>query len=168
MSSPLTRKLEILSNVAVVVAAIALCVVLVRREWFPPPQPGSPESLQGSIINIAALTPEPAERNLVLVLSQTCRFCEQEMPFYQSLSEQLRGHASLLALFPPGEKEPEKYLASRSVHVDRVVSGSYMELGVRGTPTLLLVDARGKIKRAWVGALAPEQHKDVIESVLKL
>src|SRR5687767_3639513 len=108
-------KLESLSNIAVIVAAVALCVVLVRNQW-PSDQPGSPASLEGSTINLASLTTSPAKKNLVLVVSQTCHFCEQEMPFYRSLGElKLDGKASLIVVFPPHEQEPAKFLAARSV-----------------------------------------------------
>jgi hypothetical protein len=158
-------RLESLSNIAVIVAAVALCVVLVRSQW-PSDQSGSPQALEGSTIDIAALTSAPAKRNLVMVLSQTCHFCEKEMPFYRSLGElKLDGKAALVAVFPPNEPEPAKFLAARSVRADHVVNSPLAGLQIRGTPTLLLVDANGKIERAWVGALAPDGHKEVLESL---
>jgi hypothetical protein len=115
-------KLESLSNIAVIVAAVALCVVLVRNQW-PSEQPGSPQALEGSTIDLASLTSAPAKKNLVMVVSQTCHFCEQEMPFYRSLGElKLDGKASLIVVFPPQEKEPAKFLAARSVRADHVVN----------------------------------------------
>jgi thioredoxin-related protein len=158
-------KLEALSNIAVIVAAVALCVVLVRNQW-PSAQPGSPAALEGSTINIASLISAPAKRNLVMVLSQTCHFCEKEMPFYRSLGElDLAGKASLVVVFPPNEPEPAKFLAARSVRADHVVNSPLSGLQIPGTPTLLLVDAKGKVERAWVGALPPDKHKEVLESL---
>lgn len=158
-------KLESLSNIAVIVAAVALCVVLVRNQW-PAQQPGGPQSLEGGTIRIASLASMPAKKNLVMVISQTCHFCEKEMPFYRSLGElDLEGKASLVVVFPPNEPEPAKFLAARSVRADHVVNSPLSGLQIRGTPTLLLVDEKGKVERAWVGALPEDKHREVIESL---
>ena len=139
MSSRFTRLLESASNVAVVVVAVVLVVVLVRHE-FPATPPDPTKALQGRTINLAALTSAPSKRNLVLAISQTCHFCEREMPFYRRLGNEAQGRAPLLVVFPAGEPAPEKFLAERSVRSDRTVSASFVELGLRATPTLLLVD----------------------------
>jgi peroxiredoxin len=165
VSSTLTRKLEILSNVAVTIAAIAVCVTL-ARQYFPGEVPGSPESFQGKSVNMASITATPGNRNVVLALSQTCRFCEQEMPFYRNLSAlAARAKTHVYAVFPPSEKESDKYLERHSVRTDGVTSTALDAIGVRGTPTLLLIDATGKIERAWVGALTDAQEKEVLQTV---
>jgi hypothetical protein len=167
VSSTFTRKLENLSNIAVVVAAIVVCVVLVRNQLHPNEQPnplGSPSSFEGKTIDLAGITAAPAERNVLLALSQTCHFCEEEMPFYRHVSEAAaQASAQVHAVFPPGQAEPEKFLSARSVRTDSVVTHAFEKLGVRGTPTLLVVDAHGKIERAWVGALSPAQEKEVLQ-----
>lgn len=170
MSSTLTRKLEDLSNIAVVVAAIVVCVVLVRNQLHSSqlrPNPlGSPSSLEGKTIDLAAITAVPAERNVLLVISQTCHFCEEEMPFYRDIGEAaVQVSARVYAVFPPGQAEPDKFLSARSVRTDGVVIHAFDKLGVRGTPTLLVVDDRGKIERAWVGALNLAQEKEVLQVV---
>ena len=40
-------------------------------------------------------------------------------------------------------------------------------LDVQGTPTLLLVNGRGTVQKAWVGQLPPAQEKDVLASMSK-
>ena len=166
MSVRTTSKLESVSNIAVIIAAIALCAVLVRNQFFTPQESGSPKSLQGATIDLASLTSSPSRRNLVMFISETCHFCEQEMPFYRTLREKLPSQASLLAVFPPQEPDPDKFLAAKAVKVDHVSGSTALaEIGVRGTPTLLLVDDRGKVVRAWVGAQPAEEHAKIVESV---
>ena len=165
MPSTLTRKLEILSNIAVTVAAVVVCAVLIRGQMQPDGPPAH-ESLQGKSVDIETITATPAERNVVLAISQTCHFCQKEMPFYRNLGElAARTQAHVYAVFPPGEKESEKYLGGQSVRTDGVVSQKLADLGVWGTPTLLLVDAKGKIERAWVGALSEAQEEEVLQAI---
>ena len=169
MSVRTTSRLESVSNIAVIVAAIALCAALVRNQFFTAQESGSPKSLQGATIDLASLTSSPSKRNLVLFISETCHFCEQEMPFYRTLREKLPSQASLLAVFPPQEPEPEKFLAAKAVKVDHVTSSlALAEIGVRGTPTLLLLDEHGKVERAWVGAQPPSVHDEIVASVSRL
>jgi len=140
--------------------------VLVRHEWFSPAGPNEQPQLEGSKIDLAAITTAPAKRNLVLFISETCYFCEQEMPFYRTLREKLPSQASLVAVFPPQEPEPAKFLAGKDVKVDHVASTlALASIGVRGTPTLLLVDEKGKVERAWVGAQQPAIHDEIVASV---
>ncbi len=40
----------------------------------------------------------------------------------------------------------------------------FRTLGVRVTPTLLLVDFRGKVLRSWVGLLSPSEEADVVRA----
>jgi thiol-disulfide isomerase/thioredoxin len=161
-----------LSNVAVIVAAIAFVIVLVRHEWpgnAAPPAMATAESLQGTTVNLASITPSPAKKNLVLFISETCHFCEQEMPFYRTLREKLPGQASFVAVFPPQEPEPAKFLEGKAVKVDHVAAPAALtaltSIGVRGTPTLLLVDEHGKVEKAWIGAQPAGKHEEILQTV---
>jgi hypothetical protein len=57
-------------------------------------------------------------------------------------------------VFPPHEQEPAKFLAARSVRADHVVSSPLSGLQIRGTPTLLLVDAKGEREMATADKLS--------------
>jgi hypothetical protein len=39
-------------------------------------------------------------------------------------------------------------------------------IGVRGTPTVLLVDGSGKVKQAWVGRLDEKSQQDLLSQAL--
>jgi hypothetical protein len=90
------------------------------------------------------------------------------MPFYRRLRQDLPKGAALLAVFPRREPDPRTFLAARSVQVDQVSSSdSLKQIGVTSTPTLLLVDEHGTVKRAWVGAQAEATHEDIVASVAR-
>lgn len=167
MTSRIPSRLESVSNVAVIVACIAFVVVLAHREW-PSPQPGSAASLQGATIHLASLAGVPTKRSFVMFISETCHFCEQEMPFYRTLRERLPSDTSLIAVFPSKQQAPARFLAEHFVKVDHVVSSdALMKFGVTATPTLLLVDGSGKVMRAWVGAQSDSQHNAIVATVAR-
>jgi hypothetical protein len=110
---------------------------------------------------------------VVLFISQHCPFCAQSMPFYERLSR-LRAASSndfaLLAYVPEGEKPTSgvAYLGRRGVTTDSVGAASFPDIGVKGTPTVLLLDATGRVRAAWVGALMPKEEKDVLSRIRQL
>jgi peroxiredoxin len=167
MSTSRVSRLEAASNIAVIIASVILVAVLVRHEW-PGSPPGSPKALEGATVNLGPLTNAPVKRNLVLFISENCHFCEQEMPFYRTLRDKLPSRVSLVAVFPQHEPEPERFLAARSIKVDHVASSdSLSQIGVTGTPTLLLVDERGKVKHVWLGAQPDAQHEEIVASIAR-
>jgi thioredoxin-related protein len=101
------------------------------------------------------------ERTLILALSSTCRFCTMSAPFYQRLASE-RKNVRLIAVLPQPEAESQKYLSDLGVSVDEVRRVSMRSLGVRGTPTLILVDGAGVVTGEWRGKLAENQEHEVL------
>lgn len=54
------------------------------------------------------------------------------------------------------------YLRQLGVGIDDVRKASLGEMGLSGTPTLILVDERGNVSDVWVGALPPHRQEEVI------
>lgn len=167
--SSLQKILEMGANGAIILTAILLSVVLVKtylgqapqKKDQPSPPPVTQKLLQkGDVLNI----PKVNWRNgktLLLALSSSCRFCTDSAPFYRRLMKD-RGETRLVALFPRGSGEGESYLSNLGVKVDQVEQASLEELGISGTPTLILVDTGGKVIRKWEGALPPTSESEVI------
>ena len=55
------------------------------------------------------------------------------------------GDTRLVAVFPQENGEGERYLSDLGVKVDEVEQASFGDLGISGTPTLILVDGGGKV-----------------------
>jgi hypothetical protein len=68
----------------------------------------------------------------------------------------------MIALVPQSVDEGQKYLKKLGVGVDEVRQVSMSELGLSGTPTLILVDGSGKIAEVWVGALSADKENEVL------
>lgn len=167
----LAKKLELLANVAIIVVALLLGAVLVKRYLLPQPtnaraadariQPGTKLSLPG-------MEWGRSDRTLLIVLSTQCRYCTESAPFYQRLArEQSRvGRARLVAVLPQSVAEAQKYLGEHGIAVDEVRQVSPDAVGAAGTPTLIMLDSAGSVVESWVGKLPPDKESEVINRLL--
>lgn len=72
----------------------------------------------------------------------------------------------IVAVLPQSMAAAEQYLNSEGVRVDQVEQVQLPEVGIRGTPTMLLVDGRGIVTNIWTGLLRPAEQEQVL-SVLR-
>ncbi len=105
-------------------------------------------------------------QTLILAISNNCHFCSESAPFYKKLAQN-KGDTHLVAVLPQSVEEGRKYLERLGVSVDEVRQLSLDQIGVNGTPSLLLVDASGVVKNFWVGRLAPDQEATVMDALWK-
>lgn len=105
-----------------------------------------------------------SEQTLVLAVSTLCHCCTERAGFYQGLAQQKakQGGLRLVAVLPQAVRQGKAYLTKLGVSVDEVRQSPMDALGVRGTPTLLLVDKSGTLKALWVGKLSPEKEGEVL------
>lgn len=166
------KKIELLANVSIVVIALLLGTVLVKRYLSVPDSPAAAAAPASPAAKIQSGTKLPlpgmdwgrSEQNLVLVLSDTCRFCTESAEFYQRLAQERgkSGGARLIAVLPQDVGRGQTYLNNLRVAVDEVRQSTLGALSVRGTPTLIMVNREGVVKESWVGKLKPEQEAEVL------
>jgi thiol-disulfide isomerase/thioredoxin len=163
------RALDRAANLAIVIAVIVFLVLVGRGQFFHKAvskAKAADENLVGRTISLPGAKLAPGRNSLVLVASTVCHFCEASMPFYKDLSGKLRGRVSFLAVFPQGVEESTKYLAAKGVRVDQVLSAEPPAVGVRGTPTVLLVDGNGVVRDAWYGQLDETGQAKLLSTVI--
>jgi hypothetical protein len=172
----IVKAVEFLANVALIVAATLLSVVLIRSHLHPAPSPSpkeeravatspAPRMVQiGDVLNLPGLNWQTGRQTLLLALSTTCHFCTESTPFYRRLSKE-RGETRIVALLPQDVGEGEGYLKKAGVQVDEVKQISLGEIGLRGTPTVILVDDGGKVVSTWEGILQPERQNEVLSRI---
>jgi hypothetical protein len=68
---------------------------------------------------------------------------------------------------PQPINQAEQYLTSEGVHIDQVKQISRRTIGVEGTPTLLLVDGAGVVKKVWTGKLGEAEQQQVLTTLKK-
>ena len=162
----LTKRLEQLANVAIIVVALLLGGVLVRRYLWPQAEspPAQARIQPGTKLSVPGVEWNKNERTLLLVLSTTCHFCTESAPFYQRLAQEKakKGGVGLVAVMPQSVDESQKYLNGLGVSVDDIRQASLDTVQVRGTPTLIVADRTGTVVESWVGKLPAEKEGEVL------
>jgi hypothetical protein len=159
------KRLEIATNVAILCASLLVAALAAKRLWEPSsPKPGGPSI--GAKVSLHGVDWSTSNQNLVLALSTGCHFCSESADFYQRLILSAESNGiRVLAVLPQPISDGRTYLEELGVTVSEVVQSRLGAVDVSGTPTLLLVDGGGKIQKAWVGKLGPEQEQQVMKDL---
>jgi hypothetical protein len=164
----MARKLEIATNVAILVVATLASVVLVRNYLFPRAKSERPRPVVvGTTLSVPGFDWRANGNTLVLALSTNCHYCSESAPFYRRLMDELsRRRVHLTAVLPQNADESGAYLRTLQLPVGDVRQIPLRTLQIRGTPTLLLVDERGVVRHVWEGKLTAEREQQVLAAVL--
>ena len=162
-------KLDVVTNIAILLTCVIASTVLVRREFFAPapaPPPGTVNAGE-RFDALRAAVPAGAERAMVLALAPGCHFCNDSMGFYKDLiarRDRSRSPVKVVAAVSSGEaRAPEaSKLAASGVKPDAVVQLDFRAVKLQGTPTVLLVDRQGKVLSVWVGLLDARSQDQVL------
>lgn len=161
--------LDRFASIAVIIAVAVFLFIAARNDFFAPksqPQANPQKDLAGTTITLPGISFANGRDSLVLAVSTTCHFCQESLPFYKQLSEKVRGKIDLIAVLPEPESEAKKFLADAAVQTDAIVKAIPNSIGVQGTPTVLLVDGKGKVKNVWMGRLDEAGQKQMLSIVL--
>ena len=178
----MTKKLEVLANIAIIITSLVLCAVLARKHLFSFTKQGivaastAPRSpfantpskqlmQRGKKISLPGIDWTKSDRTLLLALSTTCHFCTESAPFYQNLQSHKPANLRLIAVFPQSVEDSESYLEKLGVVVSEVVQAQLNSLNVSGTPTLILIDKEGIVQNSWVGKLSNDEAEKVINQI---
>lgn|SRR2546425_2633802 len=178
MLSNFNKKIELIANLTIIIVASLLAVVLIKDHLLTRApvgasrsvsQPRESENQTANGTNLSSLDVDwkQSKQTLVLAISSTCHFCSESAPFYRKLAQQKR-NTRLVAVLPQSEADGQEYLSKLGVSVDEVRQLPLDKIGVRGTPTLFLVDDSGVVRNSWEGKLAAEQEADVLSTVLTI
>ena len=163
MLTGISKKIELAANLAILVVSCLLAVALVKAYFLN--ESGEVVTSTPSVASLDIAWNQNGQ-TLILALSKNCRFCTESAPFYKQLSKS-KGNTHLVVLLPQSVEEGQEYLEQLGVSVDEVQQFSLENIGVSGTPTLLLVDTSGAVKNFWVGKLSPEQEATVLSVLAK-
>lgn len=179
MLMKISKKIELVANIAIIVVACLLAVVLVKDLLVAksPNRAGDPikpsETIEGPKIKIGnklAITDTQlpkSSQTLVLGISSSCHFCTDSAAFYKKLSA-IKANNRLIAVLPQSVEDGQRYLRKLGISVDEVRQLQLDTIGIEGTPTLILLDDAGVVRNSWVGKLPPEQERVVLEAFSKV
>ena len=162
------KRIELAANLAIIVVAILLGVVLVRNHLFRSPAQTQTAAMTGietgTKLSLSGVDWTMSKRTLVMALSTKCHFCTESAPFYQRLAQERAGNLNLrlIAVFPQKSQESLEYLKGLAVNVDDVRQSELDALGVSGTPTLILLNNQGVVEDTWRGKLNGDREGDVL------
>jgi hypothetical protein len=93
----------------------------------------------------------------VLFVSQSCRYCTENMPFYKQLSAARKARGFSMVAVVPNGREPREdgvaLFAEHGISVDVVFSLRFADVGV---------------KAVWTGALSTDEQTEVLSRVNSL
>src|SRR5690349_11820182 len=144
----LNKRLNLAVNLAIIVV-VALIGIVFAKNLLPARSTRPNRDYRvatGSKISLPGVDWTSNEQTLLLVLETKCPYCAASAPFYQQLAreaERKRG-VRLIAVLPQDVSEGKEYLSSVNVPIDEVRQSSFDVLGVKGTPTLILVNENGE------------------------
>lgn len=164
--SRLVKRIELAANVCIIAAALVICGLVVKRFLVKSPSNISQVSgvSAGTKIYLPGIDWSKNSKTLLLVLSVGCKFCSASAPFYQNLTKQTASSkgAKLVAILPQSPDQGGEYLRSLNIRVDDVKQATLTSLGVRATPTLILVNNAGIVTNFWVGQLSSDKEIEVV------
>ncbi len=171
MSGKFTRTVELTTNIAIITVAVLLGIVLIKNYVLTGPKPnapGPPTIPAGTKLSVQDVDWAAKKRTMLMVLSNTCHFCTESADFYKKLAQERAKHddARIIAVLPQDVGAGQAYLNKLGVPVDEVRQLSLDTIGVRATPTLILVDDKGVVTESWVGKLPAEKESEVLNRFL--
>jgi len=161
------KKIEPFANIAIILVAISLVVVLAKRFIFSGSNhnqsPDTTQSNVGTRVSLPDVDWSKSNKNLLLVLSESCKYCTESAPFYQRLVQERtrRDTFRLIAVLPQPVTDGRKYLNGLGVSIDDVQQLPPGAIRIKGTPTLLLINSAGVVTDEWVGKLPSEKEAEV-------
>lgn len=162
--------LEVATNVAVLLAAIAVLASLAAMYFRPTAGPKLQIGLQKgeTLALIPGFNFNESDRSLLLVMSTRCVYCDESVPFYKQLTgAQQVGNQGVrvVAVLPNSEEEVGQYMQQKQLQIAAVPSADLKTLKVAGTPTLILVDSGGRVIDFWVGKLSQDTEQQVLKVI---
>ena len=140
------------ANISVIVSAVLFCFVLFSN-YILPSHTGEKHQVTGKLraqtLKLDGVNSQYINNLWLWQYQPTASYCIRSIPFYQRLSNEAAAHhlnATLIAALPDNLTSSKSFLSSHQIHVDEISQAQLSDLGVDGTPTLLLVDDRGKVR----------------------
>jgi thiol-disulfide isomerase/thioredoxin len=166
------KHLDRIANLAIIVAVVVLIFVEVKQasrvsshQISANTAPPQSSIMAGETLSVPGVTWPKGSLSVVLVMSTECHYCKESLPFYRELVARVGDEYPVIAILPQPVSNAQRFLEDAGVKPSKIVEASLTSLGIRGTPTLLLVGSDGRIKRVWIGKLDSARQEEVIKAI---
>lgn len=120
----------------------------------------------GSPLKIAGAQSEGDPLSIVLVTSPDCTHCRASVSFHRSIWQEARKHSIPMYVAVPHPATAKSYLESAGLTDCEIRRWEELPFRVPGTPTLILGDGRGVVRKIWVGrAPSAEAENEVLDLI---
>ena len=115
----LSKKIEVMANLLIVVLAITLTIVLVKKFFLPNP---TPEIIKiGEKVQLPAVDLSKVSKTVFIALQPDCPYCTESAEFYRRLKSSVdKDNVRLVALFSSEVRNEQIYLEKLNVNFDDV------------------------------------------------
>jgi rhodanese-related sulfurtransferase len=164
------KRTNVLLNVAIVLLAVALVVILYGRLTRRPAieSAGAGSLYVGSPIAVA-IDWKQKNQTLLLMLDKECPHCSENAEMYRRLLGQVpRADTHVVALMGLPVAESKAFLDQLGLHVDEVRQVSLRQIGVYAVPSLASVDRAGVVRGLWTGKLSAQDESDLVARLHRL
>jgi peroxiredoxin len=143
------------------------CVCLVKNHLWSDRAPDIPHAVSpGTRLTVDGIDWRASRKTLLVALQAGCKFCAQSAPFYRRLADEASTHGvRLIALLPQPSNEARSYLEELNVPIFDIKDARRLDVPVRATPTLILVDNQGVVTKSWQGLLHHDKEDEVLTLV---
>lgn len=171
-------RFETAANVGIVLLCIAVCGDLTYRYMLRPVQPlrvaagqAVPPSVRAqeyrpgdTLVGLPDVDFRRASRTLLLVVRSTCHYCRASTPFYRQLASsksRIEG-LRIVGVCTESKEACATFLRQEKLELDDIMAVRPGGLRIRGTPTLVLVDAQARVVKLWTGQLQDAKQREVL------
>jgi hypothetical protein len=155
-------RLVVIVDVILVVFVVFTARHLYLKESTPMPTRLGPEigmSLQH--LNVEwGRTPS----HLVVLLREGCSYCEESLAFIRTAASH-NPKVQFVPVFSQNLLQARAYLKSKAISDQNVVARAKMPWGTFPTPSFLLCDNQGKLRRVWVGKPTAQTEQDILAAL---
>lgn len=166
--SVFSHRLEIVTNVATIVALLVFGTMIIKKQYFPSRQPnlGVDPQVGAELGTIRGVDLHSRGKTLLVAISSQCKFCRESLPFYRNLERKSAGGTGvrLVFLHPEADLEFENFLSKNEIVGVPIVPADFKQLNIMRTPVILSVDS-GKINHVWVGKLRESEEGEVLSAL---
>ena len=140
-------------NIAIVLGCALLATVLAQR-YYVTPRPSD------RTVSVSGVDFSRSKKTLLLFLQQDCGVCIQSLPLYRKLVDTFQDptNVQLVLITPTSPMEAAGFFEKEGLSFHTVLQGKSGLLGVRLSPTLILVDSSGTAYGQWIGELSTQQE----------
>ena len=163
-----SKRINLAANIAIILVVVLIGVVFARNYLLSARSTNQTRDYRvapGGKVSLPNVDWANNEQTLLLVFDKGCPYCTASAPFYQQMVRETdqKRTVQLIAVLPQDISEGKQYLSDLNVSIPEVRQSEFKALGVRGTPTLILVNRNGEVVQSWAGKLSSKEETEVLK-----